>query len=235
MQLYLSPEHACSYLSEQESQSLVLDPGAKKTPELYSALIDHGFRRSGDMIYRPECSNCSACTPMRIPVESFQPRRNQRRIWKKSFSDIQVVQKQAVFNQKQFNLFHRYIQTRHPEGEMSDTSEEGYIRFLGSHWAETRFFEFHLRDRLLAVAVTDLLTHGLSAVYTFFEPEFSHLSPGVFTILWQIEECKRRNLPFLYLGYWIPGCKKMAYKSGYWPQQRLTDGEWIEIQADDNH
>lgn len=187
------------------------------------------------MVYRPECNRCSACTPMRIPVERFQPRRNQRRIWQKSHSDIQVVEKQAVFDQEQFNLFHRYIQTRHPEGEMADTSEEGYIQFLGSHWAETRFFEFHFKGRLLAIAATDLLTQGLSAVYTFFEPEFSHLSPGVFTLLWQIEECKRRDLPFLYLGYWIPECKKMAYKSGYWPQQRLIDEEWIEVQAGDKY
>ncbi|MEJ1354626.1 MAG: arginyltransferase [Candidatus Sedimenticola sp. (ex Thyasira tokunagai)] len=228
MQLYISSAHSCSYLPGREAKSLFIDPDAAKDSELYGMLIDIGFRRSGEMIYRPKCDHCQACTSIRIPVENFQPRRIQRRIRRKIEADIEVIEQPATFNPEHFELFRNYIDTRHRDGEMADTSEQGYIQFLGGHWGETRFLEFRLSGQLMAVAVTDRVPQALSAVYTFFDPKLSHLSPGVYAVLWQIAECKRLGLPWLYLGYWIGDCRKMAYKTDYRPFQAYNGSHWQE-------
>lgn len=226
MQLYISPPHPCAYLPEQEAKTLFLDPNAPKSSALYSDLIEIGFRRSGDMLYRPQCDQCQACTPVRIPVDLFRPRRIQRRIFSRVGPRVTVSVVPAEFNPDHFELFSRYIKTRHGDGEMADTTEQGYIDFLASHWCDSLFFEFRLEGELMAVAVTDQLSRGLSAVYTFFDPSRSDLSPGVFSVLWQIEECRRRRLPWLYLGYWISDCRKMSYKTDYRPYQALQHNEW---------
>ncbi len=135
----------------------------------------------------------------------------------------------AEIRQDHFDLYAKYINSRHPDGEMADPSVENYCSFLISPWCDTRFVEFRTNDRLLAVAVIDLLPQGISAVYTFFDPEMDTLSPGVLAILWQINEAKRLGLPWLYLGYWVPGCRKMEYKQEYRPVQVYNAGEWKEF------
>ena len=226
--LYLSPPHPCAYLQDRSSQIIFLDPLADIDPAMYGELANHGFRRSGGNIYRPGCSGCDACVPLRIPCTRFQPRRAQRRVWRDS-SELQVVEKQAGFDAEHFQLYRRYIDTRHPDGGMATSSEDQYMQFLACDWADTRFFEIRRDRRLVAVAVTDLLPQGLSAVYTFYEPALQRLSPGVFAVLWQIEEAKRRRLPWLYLGFWIAGCAKMEYKSQYRPLQAYLQGRWQEF------
>jgi arginine-tRNA-protein transferase len=226
LRLYRSGQHDCAYLDHRAARTLFVDPARPKGMSLYSALIDQGFRRSGEMIYRPDCDACQACQSIRLPVDQFKPRRGQRRIWQRLQSKIQVTEYPAQFQPQHYELFLRYLQQRHPDGEMADTSEQGYLQFIASPWSETRLFEFRLDQRLLAVAVTDLLSQGMSAVYTFFEPEQAKLSPGVFTLLWQIEACRARQLPWLYLGYWIADCRKMAYKTQYQPYERFVAGRW---------
>ncbi|MES9901463.1 MAG: arginyltransferase [Sedimenticola sp.] len=228
MQLYISSPHPCSYFPEREAKTLFIDPDAVKNSTLYGRLMDVGFRRSGKMIYRPKCDRCQACISIRIPVADFQPRRIQRRIHKKLVADVEVTELPATFNSHHFELFRKYIDGRHNDGEMADTSEQGYIDFLGSHWGDSRFYEFRISGRLMAVAVTDRIPQGLSAVYTFFDPELSHLSPGVYAVLWQIAECRRQGLPWLYLGYWIGECRKMAYKTDYRPFQAYSGSHWRE-------
>ena len=228
LQLYLSSDHPCSYLPKKRSRTLFLDPRATLHHFVYNDLIDKGFRRSGEMIYRPECELCNDCIPLRLPVDRFAPRRIQRRIIKRN-SSVQVSELASGYSEEQYQLYKKYIRSRHPEGSMADLSAQQYIHFLTCRWCETRFFEFRLRKRLQAVAVTDLLPQGLSAVYTFFDPDLSNLSPGVFTILWQIEEAKRRGLKWLYLGYWIPKCRKMEYKDQYRPVQAYLNNQWQEF------
>lgn len=231
LQLYLTPDHPCSYLDERLARTLVIDPDADKSPQLYQQLIEMGFRRSGEMIYRPDCESCSDCISTRIPVAEFKPKRSQQRAWNRNRNNFRIVERDAEFDPAHFELFRRYIGTRHPDGEMSDTSEEGYRSFLTAPWCDTRFIEFHLDEQLVAVAVTDLLPLGLSAVYTFFDPDYSGISPGVFSILWQVESAKQRGLPWLYLGYWVPGCRKMAYKTEYRPIQLFKQGKWRPFKA----
>ncbi|WP_428625029.1 arginyltransferase [Sedimenticola sp.] len=230
IQLYQSAEHPCAYLDQKQSRSLFVDPHQVQSMRIYEALIDQGFRRSGDIIYRPDCLNCNQCISLRIPVAEFSPRRIQRRIWNRHHEHFRVVEQTAEFNPDHFALFKRYIHSRHPDGEMEETSEAGYQQFIASSWSNSRSFTFYYQDRLVAVAVADILRQGLSAVYTFFDPEIESLSPGVFCLLWQINECKRRHLPWLYLGYWVPDCRKMSYKSQYLPHDAYINGTWVRIQ-----
>jgi arginyl-tRNA--protein-N-Asp/Glu arginylyltransferase len=226
LMLYRSTGHPCSYLPGRSASTLFVDPGATRNPLLYSLLIEHGFRRSGEMIYRPDCDGCTDCIPVRIPVDEFKPRRIQRRIWNRGSDLFQINEQPALFDERHYRLFRRYLESRHQDGEMAGMGEEEYRRFLISDCSETSFVEFSIDGKLAAVAVADRLPQGLSAVYTFFDPDLLEHSPGVFAILWQIERCRQTNKPFLYLGYWIRDCRKMAYKGDFRPFEALVDGQW---------
>lgn len=225
---YASAPHPCSYLDEQ-AVTLFADPNAKMTIRLYSALSDLGFRRSGEFVYAPRCPTCNACLPVRIPVEQFQPDRSQRRTRRRN-SDLTVTIKPAEFDPRHFDLYRRYMDRRHPEGSMAHPDREQYLRFFISSWAETRFVEFSDGDRPLAVAVMDLLESGLSAVYTFFDPQANERGLGVNAVLWLVEEARRRELPYVYLGYLIHESPKMNYKTRYQPLEFFHDGVWQPLQ-----
>ncbi len=231
IKLFKTHEHPCSYLPERDAQTIFIDPDAEKNPLFYQSLLDMGFRRSGCDIYCPDCPDCKACTSVRIPVERFSPRRSQRRAWSQFRSNMSVRVAAARFEQEHFELYTKYMNARHPDGDMANPTEDDFSRFLICSWCDTIFVEFRYENRLFAVAVVDLLPQGMSAVYTFFDPERSELSPGVVAILWQINETKRLGLPWLYLGYWIPGCQKMQYKQDYRPLQLYRDGGWKEFLA----
>jgi arginyl-tRNA--protein-N-Asp/Glu arginylyltransferase len=224
--LYLTPEHDCSYLPAQLSRTLFIDPATPPDPALYQYLLNAGFRRSGDHVYRPHCNACQACVPVRLPVEDFSPRRSQRRCWRKNAGRLQVIARRAGFEREHFELYLRYTASRHQEGGMADADEQRYLDFLVTAWCPSEFVEFRLDGRLAAVAVTDVLPDALSAVYTFFDPELSPLSPGGFAILWQIAEAQRRGKRHLYLGYWIGACDKMSYKDRYRPLEAWDGRQW---------
>lgn len=222
---YTSASHACSYLSGQEAATAFLDPVYPKDRRLYTTLSQHGFRRSGHHIYRPSCPNCDACIAVRVPVADFEPRRSQRRIWQKN-SDLSMRRCPPSVSLERFSLYQRYLKSRHRGGGMDDSTPQQFMDFLTSPWCETEFWEFRMGAKLLAVAVLDCLEDGLSAVYTFFDPDYAQRSLGVFTILWSIQETRRRGSDWLYLGYWIPSSPKMEYKCQYQPQQHFRQGRW---------
>lgn len=226
--LWLTAEHDCSYLDGRLSRSAVVDPGFPLDPPFYSRLIEQGFRRSGDQVYKPYCHDCQACVPTRIPVSVFEANRKQRRCLRRN-QHTQVVVKTAEFNEHHFDLYQRYQIARHEKTPDDDISREDYLHFLASSWCETWFVEFLIEGRLAAVAVVDVLEHALSAVYTFFDPDFDDYSPGVYAVLWQIEEARRRKLDFVYLGFWIGDCRKMRYKIQYQPLQGLMADQWQDI------
>jgi arginine-tRNA-protein transferase len=226
---FASEEHPCSYLPGEDAVTLFADPKARMTPQLYSALSDLGFRRSGEYVYAPRCPRCHACLPARLPVQAFKPGRSQRRNMAMN-RDLEVRVLPAQFNEGHFALYQRYIQSRHPEGSMATPDREQYNRFFSSSWSDTRYVEFSLDGQPLAVAVIDLLERGLSAVYTFFEPAEHKRGLGVFAVLWMIEEIKRRGLPYLYLGYLIRESRKMAYKAHYRPLEVFRDGRWQPLE-----
>ena len=175
LQLYLSAPRTCSYLTGRESRTLFPGPQIPMNPALYNVLADLGFRRSGSMVYRHECDACRACTPIRLPVDRFLPRRIQRRVWRKN-RRLSIEMKPAGFDTEQFELYGKYLRHRHPDSDMASVSETQYRDFLVCDWCDTRFFEFRLDTELVAVAVTDMLPTGLSAVYTFFDPRWSAMS-----------------------------------------------------------
>jgi leucyl-tRNA---protein transferase len=226
--LYLTAEHPCSYLEGLRARTLFVDPLARLDTLTYQALVDQGFRRSGSHVYRPACRGCTQCVPVRIPVADFRPDRSQRRNWQRNAPDMRLVHTPAVFQPGHFALYLRYLASRHPDGGMADdTSAESYRRFLVDAWGgETHFLELRLGDRLVAVAVTDRLAQGLSAVYTFFDPELADRGPGTFAVLAQIEVTRRLGLPYLYLGYWIGACRKMAYKDRFRPVEAWDGRAW---------
>lgn len=234
VRLWLSREHACSYLEDRVAASAVVDPDLRLNKTLYSALIDQGFRRSGDQAYRPHCPQCQACIATRIPVDRFRPDRSQRRCLQQH-ADTRVEIKPAQFDAGHFELYRRYQAGRHdPEGGQAITADE-YLQFLGSSWCDTRFVEFHFAGRLAAVAVVDIVRRGLSAVYTFYDPELTAYSPGVLAVLWQIGHAAELGLEYLYLGYWIGACRKMRYKIRYQPLEGFIDGRWQPLTPDFNH
>lgn len=223
--LYLSMPHPCSYLDGRRSTILFVDPQRILAPGDYGAFVRQGFRRSGDLVYRPHCQQCNACVPVRVAVREFKQTRGQRRVWEKN-RDVVVIEKPARFEAAHFELYRRYQAGRHPDSGMNDADPQKYLGFLASRQVDTTFFEFRADERLLGVAVADLLPDGLSAVYTFFEPEEPARGLGVYAILWEIAEAKRRGLEYLYLGYWIDESPKMSYKINYQPLEAFHQGHW---------
>ena len=225
---YSTPVQDCNYLAGRKSTTAFLDPGQVKDTWLYTLLSQHGFRRSGKHIYRPNCESCSACVAVRVAVDAFRPRRIQRRIWARN-QELTVTPGNSTYREESFLLYHRYLAARHAGGSMENPTRTQYAEFLESGWADTTFFEFRLAGQLVAIAVSDHLTDSLSAVYSFFEPTMQRRSLGVYVVLWQIEHARRLGLQWLYLGYWIKDCDKMRYKQEYLPQQRFINGEWLAV------
>ena len=226
IRLFRTSPHACSYKADEIAATVFVDPELEIDQNLNSKLSELGYRRSGANLYRPDCDNCNACVSCRLPVQSFQQQRRHEKIWKKN-QDLYVKEAAVVDDKNSFELYEKYINTRHSDGDMYPATIEQFEAFICSGTSTTRFLKFFLEDRLVAVSVTDQLSQGLSAVYTFFDPDLNSRSLGNYVILWQVEEARRLLLPYVYLGYWIKDCQKMAYKSSFRPLELLIDGNWL--------
>ncbi|WP_027859811.1 arginyltransferase [Marinobacterium jannaschii] len=229
LHFYATPEHDCSYLQDREAKTLFVDPQAIIAKDTYSQLSDLGFRRSGRHIYRPHCNDCQACISVRIPSTEFQPSRSQKRVLSKN-SDIKIRVVTPQFNQEYYELYSRYISSRHADGDMYPPSAEQFNSFLVDGDQESCFIEMRGPDNsLMAIAVTDYLENGLSAIYTFYDPDDTRRSLGTFAILAQIRHACHIGLPYVYLGYWVRECRKMSYKIAFRPSELLLDGHWVTI------
>ncbi len=223
---YATPEHDCSYLPGEKATTMFLDPKALVTTDIYTQLSRFGFRRSGNHFYRPHCNHCKACIPIRLPVESFRSSRSQRRVMKRNAGvNYQIMA--PDFHEDHYLLYEKYICERHRDGDMYPPSREQYRSFLVEGHASTRFVEFSIEGRLYAVAVVDVLIDGISAIYTFFDPELEKLSPGTFAVLWQLQYASEQKLPYIYLGYFIKNCQKMSYKNQFHPFEALINDQWL--------
>jgi len=225
--LYVTDWHQCSYLSDLRARTLFVDPTAPMDGAIYQVLLEQGFRRSGCHVYRPACGPCRRCVPVRIPVDAFAPNRSQRRTLARNRDEVVLTDRRAHFDPEQYALYRTYVRDRHGDGSMADAAPESYREFLVAPWGgETRFLEFRLGPRLMAVAVTDRLPGSLSAVYTFFDPALADRAPGTYAILCQIEAARRLGLSALYLGYWIGDCRKMVYKESFRPLEARIGERW---------
>ncbi|MFY8275040.1 arginyltransferase [Pseudoalteromonas sp. SSDWG2] len=223
----LSQKFQCSYLSEQEEQLLViLDPSCY-TPTGFEILLQQGFRRSGEQIYRPHCPACKACESVRVIASEFAPSRSQKRKLNKAKGFTLRVSEDE--QSEYYDLYERYINERHSDGSMYPPQRTQYDSFLFCHWMDIHFIELWDEDKLIAVAVTDVMDNALSAIYTFFDPDYEEFSLGSVMIMKQIEYARRCDKTFVYLGYQIDDCKKMNYKTKYIRAQRLQNDQWVEV------
>tara|TARA_B110000503_G_scaffold72339_1_gene111863 strand:- start:296 stop:1102 length:807 start_codon:yes stop_codon:yes gene_type:complete len=228
IKVYTTFPHDCSYLADMQATTLFVDPRQAISVPLYTQLSLLGFRRSGDHIYRPHCISCSACIASRVPVNTFQASRSQRRVWRRN-QDLRVIESGSIIDDEAYGLYARYINLRHSDGDMYPPDRQQYESFLNGLFDCTRYLRFYEDDRLLCVAVIDVMLDGLSAIYTFYDPDEERRSLGTFAILAQIEHAARHGLDYLYLGYWIEQCNKMNYKARFQPLELFTDGRWQSL------
>ncbi len=223
------PESQCNYLPDRRSETLFVDPQVAMNTKTYSALIEQGFRRSGELVYTPRCPHCVQCTSIKIDPRKFSPSRSQKRCLKKN-SDLSVLPVKAQFSLEYFNLYKRYINGRHADGGMANPTRESFEEFLYSEWSNTLFLEMRKEQLLIGVAVIDVLPQGISAVYTFYEPNEHKRGLGNFAILWQLQLALKRQFEWVYLGYWIADSQKMNYKSQFQPSLGYRNKRWQPLE-----
>jgi len=229
IQYYITPPHRCSYLEDRSARMVFIDPQQPVDQLSLSELSRQGFRRSGDFIYRPECHHCRQCLSARVPVGLFAPNSSQKRAIKRNQDLRMEIRPTRQATQVHYRLYERYITQRHYDGDMYPPSREQFDKFLVESCANSFFIEFWLADRLMCAATCDELDDGISAVYTFFDPDEVSRSLGTFAILKQIEWVKQQGKPFVYLGYWVPEAPKMNYKMQYSPLEILLEGRWQRL------
>ncbi|WP_133407114.1 arginyltransferase [Parashewanella tropica] len=222
--LGLTQAFPCSYLDDKQEQLLTLTDTVVEAG-LYERMLGLGFRRSGNAIYKPHCPSCSACQSIRIPAIDFKPSRRQKRTLKQNhqFTWRHTTQ----INSDYYPLYEKYINKRHQDGSMYPASQEQFDQFLLCDWLNDNYIEVYDEKRLIGVAVIDVLSKNISAIYSFFDPEYHKHSLGSHMILLTIELAKQLNKDYVYLGYQIDACRKMNYKTKYQPYQLLTDAGWL--------
>jgi arginine-tRNA-protein transferase len=223
---YTTAPLPCPYVRGRTERKVVTEITGPEAESLHDRLSRAGFRRSHNIAYAPVCPGCQACVPIRIPVADFQPSRTLRRIIRDN-SAIEGFEVPARATAEQFQLFQRYQHARHADGDMANMNFYDYRAMVEDTPIETNIVEFRdADDRLVGACLVDRLNDGLSAVYSYFVPGMDKRSLGTYAVLWLIERAAFLGLPYVYLGYWVPESRKMAYKARFRPSEILVGGIW---------
>ncbi len=231
-QFYLTAPSPCPYLAGKEERKVFTHLVGERAGELNNILTHGGFRRSQSIAYRPACEGCRSCISVRVVAAEFAATRSMRRIVRRN-ADIASEMRVAEPTSEQYSVFRAYLDSRHRDGGMADMTVLDYAMMVEDSHVETRIVEYRKPGSypgdLIAVALTDVLSDGLSMVYSFFEPDEGARSLGTFMVLDHIERAQHLGLPYVYLGYWVRGSGKMDYKSRFLPQERLTPEGWARV------
>lgn len=220
----------CPYIEGQTESRVFTRVGPNSAGRLFSDLNRLGFRRSQTIVYKPQCPSCQACVPVRVVASGFRLGRNMRRVARMN-EDLGVSERPPIATPEQFDLFRRYLASRHDGGEMAAMTWDDYREMVEDTPVASAMIEFRDDDgRLIAACLTDHLDDGVSAVYSFFDPAAAARSPGTYVILWLVEWARRQGVPFVYLGYWIAESPRMSYKARFRPLERLTAEGWTPLE-----
>lgn len=225
----VTAEMPCPYLPGRLERKVVTELSGPDAAATYEVLSRAGFRRSHAIAYRPACSGCSACTPVRVVAADFAPGRSLRRVERRN-ADLEAAIRPARAGREQYELFSRYLESRHSDGEMLGMGFHEYRSMVENTPLDTRLVE--LREpagQLVACCLTDWTRDGLSAVYSFFDPQRAARSLGTYMVIWLVRRAQAEGLPYVYLGYWVPGSRKMAYKSRFRPLEGFGWEGWQRL------
>jgi len=230
-QFFITAPAPCPYLPGRIERKVFTHLIGTEARQLNTQLSQAGFRRSQNIAYRPACDGCSACVSVRVCVKEFATSPSFRKIIKAN-SDLAGTVKPAKATAEQYSLFRGYIDERHADGGMADMTALDFAAMVDDSFVDTRIVEYRSsndigEDALVACVITDVLSDGLSMIYSFYEPDLAHRSLGTYMILDHIERTRKLGLPYLYLGYWVLGSRKMSYKARFLPQERLTMDGWV--------
>jgi arginine-tRNA-protein transferase len=233
-QFYITSPQPCPYLPGRYEKKVFTHLLGDEPVSLNNMLTQAGFRRSQNIAYRPACDGCQACISVRVTVDDFRPRRTFRRILARN-ADLRASLAPPAATGEQYDLLRRYLDERHAEGGMADMSQLDYVAMVEDTTIATRVLEYRLPGSietpgtLIAGALTDTLDDGLSMVYSFYDPAETARSLGTFMVLDHIERARMLGLPYVYLGYWVEGSRKMAYKTRFRPLEALTPEGWRKL------
>lgn len=230
-QFFITAPSPCPYLTGRVERKVFTHLVGHDARSLNTQLSQAGFRRSQNIAYRPACDGCAACVSVRVPVKSFAPARGFRRTLKIN-ADVEATLVKSEARHEHYSLFRSYIDSRHADGGMADMTVLDFSAMVDDNFVDSRLVEYRIRGgeddgRLVAAVLIDILGDGISMIYSFYDPDEAARSLGTFMILDNITRVKRLGLPYLYLGYWVNGSRKMDYKSRFLPQERLTPEGWV--------
>ena len=218
----------CPYIEGETSRMPLRWQFRKLTPAAFDESLAGGDRRVGQMLYRTQCPNCQACEPIRIPVQDFARSKSQRKKWRKG-AEVVVEVGSPLFTHEKLSMYNRHKRERSLSQNDRIMSQDGYEGWFIRTCTDTKEFRYYYRQKLVGISILDVGDRDISSVYFFFDPDYSHLSLGTYSALYEIEWMRQHNMRYYYLGLYVESCSHLNYKAQYFPHERLIKGNWVSF------